>query len=85
MAKYKESKAAPKPQNDAYTVMLIITLLAVLVGCTLLYLDNDEYGKNPPPKESVPALPKLGDAAPKGGGAAVAPEGGAVTKPGDNN
>lgn len=70
MAKTRESRrsaTAAKPQNDAYTVMLVITLLALLIGCTLLYLDNDEYGKNPPPKEAAPALPKLGDGPQKGG------------------
>ena len=66
MAKYKEKSrsavAAPKPKSDAYTVMLFITLLAIGIGCTLLYLDFEEYGKQAPPKEAVPALPKLGDA-----------------------
>lgn len=69
MAKYKEKKsavAAPKPKSDAYTMMLFITLLAIGIGCTLLYLDYEEYGKAQPPKEAVPALPKLGDAPAKG-------------------
>ena len=69
MAKYKESKrtvaAAPKPKSDAYTMMLFITLLAIGIGCTLLYLDFEEYGKAQPPKEAVPTLPKLGDGPPK--------------------
>jgi hypothetical protein len=68
MAKYKESKTAAKPQNDAYTMMLFITFLAIAIGCTLLYLDYEEYGKQAPPKEAAPTLPKLGDAPKAGGG-----------------
>lgn len=92
MAKFKESKrssAAPKPQNDAYTTMLFITLLAMAIGCTLLYLDFDEYGKQAPPKEAVPTLPKLGDATAKGGGGGGAPVGDGQPKvvetPGEKN
>jgi hypothetical protein len=63
MAKSKKSAvAAPKPKSDAYTMMLFITLLAIGIGCTLLYLDYEEYGKQQPPKETVVAVPKLGDA-----------------------
>jgi len=66
MAKKDRSKdAGPRGRNDAYTVMLFVTLLAIGIGCTLLYLDYDEYGKQAPPKEAAPALPKLGgEAAP---------------------
>jgi hypothetical protein len=60
MAKDKSKAEGPRGRNDAYTMMLFITLLAIGIGCTLLYLDWDEYGKNPPPKETPPALPKLG-------------------------
>ena len=61
MAKKDRSKdAGPRGRNDAYTVMLFVTLLAIGIGCTLLYLDYDEYGKNAPPKEAAPTLPKLG-------------------------
>jgi hypothetical protein len=67
MPKTKEKKKssasnAPKPKSDAYTMMLFITLLAIAIGCTLLYLDFEEYGKQAAPKENPPALPKLGDA-----------------------
>jgi hypothetical protein len=60
MAKDKSKAEGPKGRNDAYTMMLFITLLAIGIGCTLLYLDFDEYGKQSPPKETPPALPKLG-------------------------
>lgn len=73
MARDKKADG-PRGRNDAYTMMLFITLLAIGIGCTLLYLDYDEYGKTPPPKEPTPAVPKLGEgtpggAAPGGGGA----------------
>lgn len=57
-------RKAPKAKNDAYTAMLFITLLAILIGCTMMYLDWDEYGKQNPPKEVAPALPKLGEGGP---------------------
>lgn len=83
MAKKKPSKAAEKPARSraarrtepVYTVMTFVTFVAMAVGCALLYLDFDEYGKQIPTKENIPALPKLGDApaatattAPKGAG-----------------
>jgi hypothetical protein len=73
MAKKKgsASKAAPARPAKAsapagrtepvYTVITFVTFVAMLVGCALLYVDFDEYGQNSPPKEAVPALPKLGD------------------------
>jgi hypothetical protein len=59
MAKDKKSDG-PRGRNDAYTMMLFITLLAIGIGCTLLYLDYDEYGKTPPPAPPTLTLPKLG-------------------------
>ena len=50
----------PKAQNDVYVVMLLITFFAILVGCVMLYLDNDQYGGKSPPKEVIPALTDLG-------------------------
>lgn len=38
-----------KPTNDAYTGMLAISLVALVIGCLLLYLDYSQYpDKNPP-------------------------------------
>ena len=68
-AKYKEKEKEkdrpdrpdrPKPKNDAYVVMLVITFFAILAGCVLLYLDESEYGGKSPPKEVAPTLPELG-------------------------
>ena len=67
MAKKSDEKAPKRPKaptEPVYTVMAFITLVAIALGCTLLYLDYDEYGKQDPPKEKVPTLPRLGDAAP---------------------
>jgi hypothetical protein len=71
-AKYKEKEKdevkerdrdrpeRPKAKNDAYVMMLVITFLAIVAGCALLYLDNDQYGGKSPPKEVIPALTDLG-------------------------
>lgn len=64
----RDKKAGePQKRNDAYTMMLFITLLAIGIGCTLLYLDFDEYGKTEPPKAPTPAVPKLGEEKSPGG------------------
>src|SRR5437660_3836068 len=46
--KYEEQTA--KPTNDAYTGMLAISFVALLVGCALLYLDYDQYSNKLPEK-----------------------------------
>ena len=52
------------PRSDAYTGMLIISLVALAVGCAFLDLDYSAYTGKPPP---VPAnLPQL--SAPPAGG-----------------
>lgn len=65
--KEKEKPAGPKARNDAYVMMLFITLLAIGVGCLLMYLDNEEYGGKAPPKEPIPSVSKLGETDSKGG------------------
>lgn len=62
----KKSDTAKKvhaPGEPVYTVMAFVTFVALAVGCTLLYLDYDEYGRQQAPTEKVPALTKLGDGA----------------------
>jgi hypothetical protein len=68
-SKYKEKEREkdrpdrperPKAKNDAYVVMLLITFFAIVAGCVMLYLDNDQYGSKSPPKEVIPALGELG-------------------------
>jgi hypothetical protein len=67
----KGSSERPRPARrtePVYTVMTFITFVAMAAGCALLYLDFEEYGKQSPTKETIPPLPKLGDA-PAGGAA----------------
>lgn len=68
MAKKKGAARAPERSSSAarrtepvYTVITFVTFVAMAVGCALLYLDWDEYGKTSPAKENAPTLPKLGD------------------------
>jgi hypothetical protein len=49
MANNFESLPA-KPANDAYTGMLAISLIALLIGSAVLYLDYSQYPGTPPPK-----------------------------------
>jgi hypothetical protein len=55
--------------NDAYTGMLVISLLALLAGGVLLFLDYNQYpDKNPPKVQKVaPAPPIEKDNAPPAG------------------
>jgi hypothetical protein len=87
-ARERERDTGPRPRNDAYVMMLVITFLAILVGCVLLYLDyggtkemglgeDPGYGARTPPKETIPPTPVLG--APPGKTDAT---GGATTPPG---
>jgi hypothetical protein len=46
--KYEEPKA--KPTNDAYTGMLVVSFVALLVGCVLMYMDYSQYDNKPPTK-----------------------------------
>jgi hypothetical protein len=76
MAKYKdkEKPVGPRARNDAYVMMLFISLVAIITGCVMMYLDNEEYGKTKLPTDVVFSPPKLGEApaapapAPGGGG-----------------
>jgi hypothetical protein len=60
----------PQPRNDAYTGMLLISLLAMAAGCLLLYLILGQFpdGKptTPPPLPSAAPAPQPAP----GGGAA---------------
>jgi hypothetical protein len=58
MAKTVTTEEAAQPTNDAYTGMLAISLIALVVGALLLYLDYSQYPtKNPPaPPTYSPAV-----------------------------
>ncbi len=51
MAKYANQA---KPSNDAYTGMLAISLLALIAGAALLWLDYSRYPTTKPPKVTTP-------------------------------
>lgn len=54
MARLKgRTGAEPVKRNDAYTVMLSISLLALIGGCVLLYLDYEQYEKVKAPSPEV--------------------------------
>jgi hypothetical protein len=48
------------PRNDAYVVLLIISLVAMILGCALLWLDSSSYpeGKPQPVSLRQPAPPQ---------------------------
>src|SRR5262245_4439499 len=46
-----------RPQNDVYTGLLAISLVAMLVSCVLLFLDYNQYaGKAIPPIPPIPSV-----------------------------
>ena len=50
-----------KPANDAYTVLLSISLVAMIVSCVLLYYDIKRYPQVVPPAGlQKPAQQKVG-------------------------
>jgi hypothetical protein len=53
MADTVTDPTAPPATNDAYTGMLGISLLALILGCVLLYLDYSQY-----PDSKAPTVPK---------------------------
>ena len=38
-----------KPRNDAYTGLLVLSFLAMVASCVLLYIDYGTYDKSAPP------------------------------------
>jgi hypothetical protein len=75
MARVRDTDDQPvvKPRNDAYTGMLLLSLLVLIAGCFLLYLDYSQYPSSKAPKPGpVPVV----SSGPEGGGPAQ-PQGGA--------
>ncbi|HJZ58796.1 MAG TPA: hypothetical protein VKE74_27890 [Gemmataceae bacterium] len=60
--KDRPTSTKPTARNDAYTMMLFITFVAIVTGCVLLYLDFDEYGQQKAPTTALPTVQKLGEA-----------------------
>jgi hypothetical protein len=44
-----------KPRSDAYTALLVVSFLAMVLGSSLLYLDFTAYGAPKPPPLAAPA------------------------------
>lgn len=66
----EEVEAAPR--SDAYTGLLLISLLAMIAGAIFLYLDYSEYPQQKPGKYDPPVIR---------GGAPAAPQPTATTPP----
>jgi hypothetical protein len=68
----KHDEQTAKPTNDAYTGMLALSFLALLIGSTFLYLQINQYDDKKPPEllrkaeGAPPPLPEVGGD--KGGG-----------------
>jgi hypothetical protein len=45
--------------NDAYTGMLAISLVALVIGCVLLFLDYNQYDSKPPNLPKAPPVVKM--------------------------
>lgn len=74
-ARVREYEAAA-PRSDAYTGMLLISLLALIAGCILLFLDYNQYPSAPPAKVTPtqpPARVEPPTEPPPGGGGAQNP------------
>lgn len=56
-----------RAMNDAYTGMLAISLVALMIGALLLFLDWNQYSDKDPPKIKAPAPSFTAPAADKGG------------------
>jgi len=52
MRRRSEVDYAP-PRNDAYVVLLIISLVAMILGCALLWLDYSSYPDTKAPTVSM--------------------------------
>ena len=57
MAKDDDTFDAVRPSNDAWTGMLAISLLALITGCVLLFLDYSQYpSKDPGQVQKAPVM-----------------------------
>jgi pentapeptide MXKDX repeat protein len=62
----------PKPRNDAYTGLLSISFVAMLIACLLLLIDWFSFPQQKPPRVALPAVKAVN--VPKGGGDPVIKE-----------
>jgi len=54
MAKDAETSDTGVASNDAYTGLLAISLIALLVGSLLLFLDYSQHSGTPPKLQTIP-------------------------------
>jgi hypothetical protein len=73
MAEIDEQQDTSRATNDAYTGMLAISLIALLAGCALLYLDWSQYPSKDAPKVVAPKPNFEAPPEPKGAQPAPAP------------
>ena len=68
MAGYRTygSDDKPKPRNDAYTGLLVISFFAMLLGTGFLLADYLFYNENKPKRPALPQIPADVAVAPKG-------------------
>ena len=80
-----EKPSKYRARNDAYTGMLAISLLALIGGCALLFLDYQKYEYQSKPPKVQHVVPVSGDPEAGDGGANPAPQpnpaGGAPVNP----
>ena len=57
MARSRSRTADAKPASDAYTGLLAISLVAMIIGCVLLVLDRSQYPESKPPAAPAAASP----------------------------
>jgi hypothetical protein len=50
--------AVAQPRSDAYTGMLTLSLIAMIVSCVVLYLDYAQYGSTKAPMPNIPKAAK---------------------------
>jgi len=60
-----------RPRNDAYTILLCISLLATVLGCLMLYMDFSKYGNDKPP--APPHVSPIKQMAAEGAGGGAQP------------
>lgn len=68
MAQTEEEQDTSRATNDAYTGMLAISLIALLAGAALLYLDWDQYPTKEPPTKITAPKPSMVAPQQQGGG-----------------
>jgi hypothetical protein len=57
----REERALPEapPQNDAYTGLLAISLVATLTGLIFVWMDWSDYSSKPPPVKAPASISQV--------------------------